>query len=204
MAVIIIIFLVLACTSLLIRTSYSRSKKENDENTQSFWERERAANFVRKKDISNLPYITVDMNKLPFKETNNATLNRCQDAIKRLENKKILNLSGKTNTDLKISYGAGNLTFLIDCDTNFTQLSKGLQQWGKSLYDSSNMSDAKSVLEYAIACKTDISASYTLLGDIYYKEANLEGINNLIQAVSEINSLTKAPAIEYLTELLNQ
>ena len=36
--------------------------------------------------------------------------------IEALKEKKILNLSGFTNTDLKLEYGVGNLTDLTDYD----------------------------------------------------------------------------------------
>lgn len=202
MLVYISIFLMLAISSLYIKAKYSKSKKEDEQVTQSFWERERAANSIRKKDISNLPYINVDLEHLPFKESTDNKLVRYQEAVKRLAGQKILNLSGMTNTDLKIQYGAPNLTALIACDTNFTELSKSLQQWGKYLYDSANMQDAKIVLEYAIACKTDIAATYSLLGTIYYNEQNQEGLKRLIESVKTINSPNKESAANTLKQFI--
>ena len=40
-----------------------------------------------------------------------------EDSISKLQ--PILNLSGKTNTDLKMEYGPANLPFLTECDNNF-------------------------------------------------------------------------------------
>lgn len=202
MLVIILIFLILGFTSILIRVSSKKSNKHNEESVKTFWEKEREANFVRKKDISNLPYIIIPIDSLPFHDTENSNITRYQDAIKKLAGRKILNLSNQTNTELKLKYGAANLPFLVDCDTCYTELIKTLQLWGKALFDSNNPQDARIVLEFAIACESDITASYSLLGDIYASENNTEQIKSLLESAKEINSPRKNNIISYLENIL--
>ncbi|WP_455715702.1 hypothetical protein, partial [Anaerosporobacter sp.] len=185
---VISIFLILAFTSILIRISNAKSKKYNEELEKTFWAKEREANFVRKKDISNLPYIIIPIESLPLNETDDSNLRRYQDVVKKLAGRKLLNLSNQTNTELKLQYGAANLPFLMDCDTGYTELIKTLQSWGKALVDSNNREDARIVLEFAISCKTDIAASYSLLGDIYASTNNTEQIKSLLESAEEINS----------------
>lgn len=202
MLVAISIFLILGFLSVLIKTSSSKSKKITEESSKSFWEKEREANFARKKDISNLPYITIPIESLPFKDTDDSNINRYQAAIKALAGRKLLNLSNQTNTELKLKYGAANLPFLMDCDTGYTDLIKALQLWGKALFDSNNPGEARIVLEFAVACKTDIAASYSLLGDIYASTNNTEQIKSLLESAKEINSPNKNNIINYLENLL--
>lgn len=202
MLIIISIFFILGFISLLIRSSSSKTNKNRENAAKTFWDKERESNFVRKKDISNLPYIIIPMESLPFQDTDNSDINRYQETIKRLANRKLLNLSSQTNTDLKLAYGAANFPFLMDCDNGYTELIRTLQQWGKALYNSNNLSDARTVLEFAVVCKTDIAASYTLLGDIYSSSSSTEQIKSLLEAAKLMNSPNKNNVISYLKSLL--
>lgn len=202
MIVAISIFLILAFTSLLIRSRSSKSERMSETLTKSFWEKEREANSVRRKDISNLPYITIPLDSLPFHESSNPSIIRCQDKIRNLATLQILNLSGMTNTDLKLKYGAANLPFLINCDTYYTELVKNLYQWGKALYDENLINDSQTVLEFAVNCQTDVMSTYTLLGDIYSSQLNRDGIHNLIQTIQDIHSPNKVSALNHLESLL--
>lgn len=199
---IISIFFILAFISILIRSASAKSNKNREDSAKNFWAKERDANFVRKKDISHLPYIIIPIESLPFEETDNSVINRCQDTVKALADRKLLNLSNQSNTDLKLNYGAANFPFLMDCDTGYTELIKALQQWAKALYDSNNLLDARTVLEFAITCKTDISASYTLLGEIYSSTNDTEHIKSLLESAKDMNSPHKNTVITYLENIL--
>ena len=127
---------------------------------------------------------------------------RYQEKIQNLASLKILNLSGLTNTELKLQYGAANLPFLINCDTYYTELVKNLYQWGKALYDENSVYDSQAVLEFAVNCNSDIAATYTLLGDIYSSQSNKEGVRNLILKAQKINSPNRTNVITHLENLL--
>lgn len=199
---IISIFSILAIISILIRSASARSNKNREDAAKNFWTKERDANFVRRKDISHLPYIIIPIESLPFKDTDNSAIKRYQDTVKALADRKLLNLTNQSNTDLKLNYGAANFPFLMDCDTGYTELIKTLQLWGKALYDSNNLLDARTVLEFAITCKTDISASYTLLGDIYASSNDTEQIMSLLESAKDMNSPHKNAVITYLESIL--
>lgn len=199
---IISIFFILAFISILIRSASAKSNKNREDAAKNFWAKERDANFVRRKDISHLPYIIIPIESLPFKDTDNNAIKRYQDTVKALADRKLLNLSNQSNTDLKLNYGTANFPFLMDCDTGYTELIKTLQQWGKALYDSNNLLDAKTVLEFAITCKTDISASYTLLGEIYSSSNDIEQVKSLLESAKDLNSPHKNSVIAYLESIL--
>ena len=177
----------------------NHTQKQNDD---VFLERERKANFARPADISNLEYISVPVDKLPFSETADATLNEIQDKILALSKKKILNLTGYSNTDLKLTYGPSNLPALSDCDYNFTLLARTLQQWAEYLYNQQEIEKTKIILEYAISCKTDVSKSYILLASIYQEEGNYTKIKELKEIADSLHTLMKDHIIEELTSIL--
>ena len=87
--------------------------------------------------------------------------------IEALKEKKILNLSGFTNTDLKLEYGVGNLTELTDYDNNYVTLSRSLARIAELLTEQGLKKEAAAFLEFGIATHTDIGKNYTLLAGYY-------------------------------------
>ena len=178
------------------RTDRIASKK-----SELFWERERQANLTRKKDISNLDFIQVPVNTLPFPEMDSEEISDIQKHILALASGKIVNFTGLSNTDLKLQYGAPNINILMEYDQNYLELVRSLYRYGKLLYDRKLINEACAILEYAVSIKTDISANYTLLATIYKEKNNSDGINSVISAAEELTSLTKKTLITNLVAI---
>ena len=64
---IILIFFILFIIWVNVKTK--RGTENNSKWDTAYWEKERKANFVRRKDISNLDYITISEEELPFSDT---------------------------------------------------------------------------------------------------------------------------------------
>lgn len=187
----------LVTLTLKIKLSDRKSKITK----QEFLELESKANLTRKKPLDDLDYITIPLNKLPFYDNENEDIVSYQNEIKALSEKTIVNLTGMSNTDLKLAYGAANLDILSEYDRNFTDLVRLLYMWGQNLYDIGKVKDAKTVLEFAIDCKTDVSKNYILLANIYKDEGESSKINNLINSANELNSLMKNSIINNLKSM---
>lgn len=175
-----------------------KSKNQDGKKDKLFWKREAEGNLTPKKDISNLDYLTITLDHLPVKNYDDKTINLYRDTIIALSNKKILNLSGYTNTDLKLQYGVANLNRLIEYDNNYINLIRTLHKWGQRLYDAGDISAAISVLEYAVSCKTDATITYKLLAQIYKKQNETDKINKLIKLISDSNISRKDDLIKEL------
>ena len=52
---------------------------------QSFWSKEKASNFARKKDISELDYLEVDQNLLPWDDQADGAIQDAQDDVRDTE-----------------------------------------------------------------------------------------------------------------------
>lgn len=217
---------ILFCVLVLcIWIHYENKKSSNAEKKESdtFWKKEHEADFVRKKDISSLEYITIPVKELPFgildgisektipessgDETTPAeadlqlgktvsAIKNCEQTVLNLSQKKILNLTGITNTELKLTYGAANLDELSSYDQNFTVLARTLHQWACALDSLGFTREAQTVLEFGIASGSDVSGSYALLARIYRIQGNVEGLDALLSRAETLNSLTKAATIE--------
>ena len=108
---------------IVLTVRLQMSKRSEKDVNKEFWERELRANSVRRKDIENLPYIPFDPAMIPeHPEIEDERVNEYITELKGLKGKRILNCTGQTNTDLKLEYGAANITKLTEYDGNYTIL----------------------------------------------------------------------------------
>lgn len=167
----------------------------------SFWERETAANNTRKKPLDDLEYISIPFDFLPMdilKEDDEVA--ECHRLLLTLSEQKIVNLTGLSNTELKLRYGAPNITVLTDYDQNYTVLARTLQKWASLLYQAGYTQEAKTILEFAVSTKTDVSASYAILAEIYKKNGQTQKIESLLQIAEGLNSAMKPAIVRILKE----
>ena len=162
-----------------IRKASMQSKKASEQ----FWEKEKSSNLTRRRDLSELDYIKVELDHLPMQDFEDQTINSYRDTIKNLADQKIVNLTGLTNTELKYRYGASNLNQLSEYDYNYTVLVSILHKWAERLYKQSSKSESRIVLEYAVSIHTDVTKSYQLLATLYKETNELHLIDELIAMI---------------------
>ncbi|MDD2972708.1 MAG: hypothetical protein PHE02_11325 [Lachnospiraceae bacterium] len=173
----------------------------HQKNHDAFWDKENAANSTRRKSLEHLDYITLPMDKFPMDVmAEDETVRDIQKTILILNDKKIVNFTGFTNTQLKLEYGAPNITLLTEYDQNFTMLVRTLQKWAALLIDNNHINEGKMLLEYAVSIRSDVSKSYKMLADIYSSEGNLDKIRNLVTIASTLNSAMKNAIVHTLQE----
>lgn len=169
-----------------------RKSNRNTPTKDDFWRRETKANFTRKADISNLNYIQIPFHELPFslegghyslpttmEDITKQEIQSYEKIILSLKDKKILNLTGYSNTDLKLAYGAANLPFLMQYDENFSKLSRALSKWGRLLFEAGAFSEATKVLEFALSSKSDIEEIFFTLAKLYRQSNEFQKLETL-------------------------
>jgi hypothetical protein len=181
---------------VLLKMTINKNNHSNEEAESAFWERERQANFTRKQDISTLDYITIPLDKFPL---NLGT--ESENALKELSGAKILNLTGISNTDLKLTYGVANLEPLTEYDGNFTRLVQVLASYGKELADAGQTADAQTVLEFAVSIHADSKQIYTQLAELYRDGNHPEKIADLIASAEELVSISKTGILAALAKI---
>lgn len=183
------------------------SRIENH-SSQDYWKREQEANFVRPQDMSDIQYIIIPVDSLPFQKAGEGSAAQAESLaeiernIKKLAGKQIVNLGGLSNTDIKYKYGAKNYEFLAMCDQNYTLLLRYLSQWAAALYEAGSIQEAKTVLEYAVSIHSDVSKTYSLLAKIYADENEPGKISGLIQSAEELNTIMKDSILTNLRKYL--
>lgn len=198
------IFTVFVIFALFTFIFMRRTSTKSITGAESFLEREREANSVRKQPLTDVQFVNVDIASLPVIETDDAYLLERFDTLKHLSDSetKIANLSSYSNTDLKFKYGVANLTILTEYDQNFTNLCRCLFEIGRRLFESGNVPAAKAYLEYGIECGTDLKSHYALLADIYEQEMSYDKIVDLIHRAENLNTALKGALIRDLKSRL--
>lgn len=197
MSLIIFSSFIIICFAFSIKLH--SAKKKEAEIDREFWAREYKANFTRKKPLDNLDFITIPdyiLNMEPA--TPNGEIKSCLCDLKDLSAEKIVNLTGYTNTDLKLEYGTANITILSDYDFHYTNMVTILQKLAELLHADSEDELAMEVLEFAVATKTDVSKTYYLLAELYVAAGTPEKIELLITMAENIHSLMKDTIVQKL------
>lgn len=194
---------------LIICAVIAYNKRKSDRAMQkasdNFWDKEREANLTRRKDISQLPYITIPYDTLPLHELPDseeyvATVQKLQS----LTGKQILDLSGQTNTDLKLVYGAANLPVLMDCDQNYLVLVRTLSRMANILSEAGKDDAAESILSFALDVGSTVRSDYEQLATIYGNRKDYRKLDALIARAERLETPTKPSLLASLNAIKEQ
>ena len=198
---------------IVLQFAIKKSTRNHKTRNEEFLDRETKANQVRRKDISRLNYISIPDN-LPLINSGNETfdrlmsqdsrMKRAYDTLQSLKGKKILNLTGISNTDLKLSYGVANLNDLTEYDDNFTTLVKAIALIGHNLLEHEDIEDATTFLEYGISIKSDISSNYIDLAIIYASGDRKDHIAVLKEQALTLKSLSRDSIVSQLDAIMKK
>ena len=186
---------------ILLNILFKKSNKEAKKTEETFWDRERRSNLVRRQSLDHLNYITIPLDTLPTELlTEDKEVCNCINTIRQLSGEKIVNFTGYTNTDLKLEYGAPNINLLTQYDQNSTLLVRTLQKWADLLLQAGYEPQAVIVMEFAIQTGTDVRRTYYALAEYYRAAGNTRGIQNLLETALQLRSLNKEPIVHTLQE----
>lgn len=184
---------------MVINHNVRKSRRIQADEEKRFWDRERLANQTRRKPLDGLDYIKIPLERLPMQLLEeNERIAECLRMIQELSLRPIVNLTGYSNTDLKLEYGTANITALTEYDQNYTLLVSTLQQWADLLYQADQTEPTREILEFAVKIRTDVSRTYDLLSDIYIKNGQRDKIPELINTAESLNSLNREVILRHL------
>lgn len=195
-----VIAIFVICFTVWLNLRANRAVRRDEDIKRAFLERERMANGVRKKSLDGLAYIRIPPELLPADALEEAF--PAHEAAKRIAalreaEARIVNLTGLSNTDLKLEYGTANLPVLMEYDAHYTTLATSLHEVAEALYEAERYAQAQSVLEFALSTGTDISACYRRLITLYKEHAGLapgkarEKIAEMRPAAEQLRSLSR-------------
>lgn len=166
------------------RQRQTRAQHEVDE---AFVERERKANATRRQDISRLDYLLFSTKALPIGRIDDARIASYEAVLTGLSDKRIIDLSSYSNTDLKLMYGPANLNELTEYDENYHTLAVTLFNYANRARELNYPETAIQILEYAMSLSIDSSQIYLLLAELYLETNTPEKTDAIRDAVSAMD-----------------
>ena len=185
----------------VIAVNGKRQKKNQSQAEETFWDRERRANSTRKRSLDGLEYITIPLEKFPTHILQqDSVVAECISTLEDLTSRKIVNLTGFTNTDLKLEYGTANITPLSEYDQNYTILARTLQKWADVLLDTGYTKEAAVLMEFAVSTGTDVSKTYYELAEYYASQGEEEQIKRLKGLAGALHSSSREIILRHLSK----
>ncbi len=194
-------FMIFVVFLVWLQYEIKKHSRYDEKKQKEYWAREREANSTRKKSLDDLVFITIPLKTFPMDTmASDEQVKEFHEAICHLSEEKIVNLTGISNTDLKLKYGVANLPLLTHYDQCYTHLARTLQLWASYLYDNGYENECVTILEFAVETGTDISGTYRLLAGIYVKNGEKEKLDSLKAKTDSLNSAMKQPIERMLKE----
>jgi len=182
----LIILTVLVIVFLIYKTR-AHTKKQNAVN-QRFLDAEDAANAVRKKDIEPELFYTASLMAFPpLPESDPHHVVRCARRTM------IRFPRPMTNLELKQQYGPAQMENIVMYEDNFHSYLKAITAWAGDLVEVEDFAGAKLILDEAIALGSEFRNTYKLAADIYVRNRDEVGLQNLRFKVADNHF--KDPAI---------
>ncbi|MBQ1901957.1 MAG: hypothetical protein II169_05355 [Lachnospiraceae bacterium] len=174
------------------------------ESEDAFYRREIEANSTVRTDIdlNSLDYLTIPMDKFPSDSKGNMEMSKALDELNALKDKRILNLTKMSNTDLKLEYGRNHLDEMQAIGENYVQLSILIVTIAEILYEAGEYNDAARILEYGIATKTDINKNYMLLADCYNMLGSTRQLTELREQVPTMGLTLERNILSHIDDLI--
>ncbi len=196
---IIILALPVCYAVFLIHLKMRKAEKTRHNTIDEFIESEQKSNFIRKKEIPESYFITPTLERLPFKdELSESTIDRLQKNVVECSKNKMIKLNKKMdNRELKFEFGTANLELITGYEDNHDKYMFSLINWAKYLIDNDELADAEIILEETICLGSEISKSYTMLGDVYKALGKREKLQLLWDKVTDIDFMRNNISIKY-------
>ena len=194
-------FMIFVVFLVWLQYEIKKHSKYDEKKHKEYLAKEREANISRKKSMDDLVFITIPIDTFPLDVLNDSEqIMEYIDTIRHLSEEKIVNLTGISNTDLKLRYGVANLPLLSRYDQCYTLLARTLQAWATHLYNNGYIAECQTLLEFSIETGTDVSGTYKLLAEIYVDKKDKEKLLSLKEKCQTLNSAMKNPIERMLNE----
>lgn len=186
------------CAWLALKLKKTRNLDEKAKH--DFWEEESLANSVRKKQLEDSDYVVFPFEKLPSEESFAPDpVPESLSLLYGLSDKKMVNLNGISNTEVKKRYGTANITILSEYDANYECFVKNIYLLCQHLYDIGRKEEALMLSEETILTGSDSLSHYKLIIQMYRETNNSGGIDWLKERAESLRSLTKGAILRALS-----
>ena len=195
----LVIFASFMVFGIWLTIQLKKSRKLNEKAESDFWQEEALADSVRKKQLEDSDFVTFPFDKLPTADSFSPDpIPEALEMLIALSDKKMVNLNGISNTEVKKRFGVANLSILTEYDTNYETFVKHSYLLCQHLYDIGRTEEALMLSEETILTGTDSLSHYKLILLIYREQGNMSGISWLKERADGIHSITRSAILRAL------
>ena len=186
----------------IIQRAIRRSNHIIAKEKAEFWEREERARHTPPSSIDGLNWIKYPDN-LPLSVDCGSKSKSLESTLLSLKDKPIVNLSGYSNTDLKLAYGTSNIEILSKADSNYLVMMRSLDSLA-SIYKKEGFTDESiSLLQFAADCGSEKVEHFSELADYYFKHDDIECLKGLHLLAESVSEPRRSAIMQKLNEYLN-
>lgn len=187
---------------LIIAYTFKRclyhTKPSSKDRLNDLLQAEHEAQFIRSKALPNEYLIQVDFSKYPIVHQSECEKLYC--ALMRYSTLPMANLQGKTNLELKQTYGSQTLQQIADYEKNYFEFMNATIKYGSALYENGFLDEARQTLEQCIQYHCDVSKCYALLIEIYTKQHDGAALESLRSTISK--EMCNSPFLHKVLKML--
>ena len=187
------------CLILFFRYRYLDEKRLSQE--QDFFDRERQASTTIGK-ISESDYEVIPLSKFPFNLCEDPSMLEMENEIQALSKEKLLDLTGISNTDVKLKYGVNHFDEAVAAGEKYDELLGLLVKYAIGLDDHGFSSESSVMLEYLIDQDCDIKAAWIALGKFYATNSSFDKLTDLYNKVDSSKLTIKNATKEQLAAMI--
>lgn len=187
------------CLVLFFRYKFINDKREEKE--QDFFDKERSARTTV-GHIYESDYEVIPLSKFSFNLCEDPSIVEMEEKIKVLSTEKLLNLTGVSNTDVKLRFGVNHFDEAVACGEKYDELIGLLVNYAIGLDDHGFSEESANILEYLVKNDCDIKAAWIALGKHYASKSEFDKIKSLIEKVDSSKLSIKSATKQQLTDML--
>ena len=173
-----VFFLAIAAFAQIMIRRGSRGRYDK---MNAYLSAERAANTARKRDIDDSLII-----KAAFPQeacidsaSDDALLLQKQEKARAASHAMMMR-TGLSNIEIKHAFGPQNIDHIAQCEANFNNYVKALQEWAEELLNRGNKDAARLVLEEAVNAGAETSKAFITLTGLYRENRRRADIEALL------------------------
>ena len=179
-----------------------KHEKEDQKASDEFWAREEEANNTRKKDISHLPLLQVNLSDIPCVDSPDEEIEYNMGRIDKIIQSPMLDLSEYTNTDLKLTYGVANFNLLSEYDENYSHFLIALTNLARAYARHGYTETAIDTYQLALEYGSQKVSDYKELASLFLKLEKPEAVSALIHQTERSSHPHKESVVLALRETL--
>ncbi|MBE6011859.1 hypothetical protein [Anaeropeptidivorans aminofermentans] len=184
------------CAVLLIIHSILKFRgRKYGKSFEDFFEEERRANSVRKKEIPEnifyLPENSFLQELMNEPSLNERILKALNDSYKKSQRKMLQFDQPLTNNEIKYAYGTANLEKIISYEQNYENYLRALNVLARELKESGNLDAAEKVLLNVLHMKPMFFEPYGLIISIYSEKNEKSKLIELQRRTNDMESISR-------------